>query len=125
MVEYEIMIVDFRIVKEVRARKVNLFSNSQLADKQVNNETRILDDILARYKYHLTTLTMKFENVQIQHVPRNKNTQADTLSKLTASEKLNEKRSIIVMEVSHPSVDLPQILNITNRPIKEEWYTLM
>jgi ribonuclease HI len=65
MAKYEAIIVDFRIVKEVRARKVNLFSDSQLADRQVNDETRILDDILTRYKYHLTTLTMEFENVQI------------------------------------------------------------
>jgi hypothetical protein len=50
---------------------------------------------------------MEFEKVQIQHVPHNKNTQVDALSMLAASENLNERRPIIVMEVPHLSVDLP------------------
>jgi hypothetical protein len=50
---------------------------------------------------------MEFEKVQIQHVPRNKNTQADALSKLTTSRNLDERRHIIMMEVPHPNMDLP------------------
>jgi Reverse transcriptase-like len=93
-----------------------------LAVKQINEETHVLDSGLARYKDYLATLTTKFEKVPIQHVPRSKNTQADSLSKLAASGNLNE-RTIIVMEAPHPNVDLPQILNIGLS--KEEWYSLM
>jgi hypothetical protein len=42
------------------------------------------------------------------------------LSKLTASESLDEKRFIIVMEVPHPRIELPQSLfAITDGPIEE------
>jgi ribonuclease HI len=74
------MIVGLRIAKEVRAREVNLFSDSQLVVRQINDEACILDSRLARYKDHLTTLTMDFENVKIQHVPHSKNIQANALS---------------------------------------------
>jgi hypothetical protein len=74
----------------------------------------VLDNRLAHYKDHLTTLTMKFEKVQIYHVPHSKNTQADALSKLIASGNLDERRPIIMMKVPHPSMDLPQTLNVTD-----------
>jgi ribonuclease HI len=119
--EYETMIVGLRIAKEVGAREVNMFSDSQIAVKQVNDEARVLDDRLACYKKYLTTLTMDFEKVQIWYVPRSRNTQADALSKLTASGNLDERRPIIVMEIPHPSVDLPRALFvITNSLVEEE-----
>jgi ribonuclease HI len=122
-VEYEAMIAGLRITKEVGAREVNLFSDSQLVVRQINDEARVLDSRLERYKGHLTTLITDFEKVKIQHVPHSKNTQADTLSKLAASGNLDEIRPIIVLKVPHPSVDLPQVLNVADGSAKEEWYS--
>jgi ribonuclease HI len=68
-VEYETMIVGLQIAKEVRAREVNMFSDSQLAIMQVNDKTRVLDGMLARYKENLVALTLDFKKVQIQYVP--------------------------------------------------------
>jgi ribonuclease HI len=98
-----------------------MFSDSQLAVKQVNDEVRVLDDRLTHYKVLLVTLTMSFEKVQIRHIPRSRNTQADTLLKLVALGNLDERRLIIVMEIPHPSVDHPQaLLTITDDLVEEE-----
>jgi hypothetical protein len=52
------------------------------------------------------------------------NTQADALLKLTALGNLDEKSYIIVMEVTHPSINLPQSLFVIfNGPMEEGWYT--
>jgi ribonuclease HI len=72
MAEYEAMITWLRIAKEARAREVNLFNDSQLVVKKINEEACVLDSRLACNKDHLATLTTEFEKVQIQHVPRNK-----------------------------------------------------
>jgi ribonuclease HI len=98
-----------------------MFSDSQLAVKQVNDEVRVLDDRLTHYKVLLVTLAMSFEKVQIRHIPRSRNTQADTLLKLAALGNLDERRLIIVMEIPHPSIDLPQaLLTITDDLVEEE-----
>jgi ribonuclease HI len=63
--EYEAMIARLLITKEVGACEVNLFNDSQLAVRQINDEARVLDNRLTRYKGHLTTLTTYFEKVKI------------------------------------------------------------
>jgi ribonuclease HI len=57
------MIASLRIAKEVGAQEINIFSDSQLAVRQVNDEVRVLDDRLARYKEHLVGLTFDFKKV--------------------------------------------------------------
>jgi hypothetical protein len=72
------------------------------------------------------TLTLDFDKVKIQYGPRSRNTQADALSKLTALGSLNEKRPIIIMEIPHLSIDLPQSpFAITDGPVEEKWYILI
>jgi hypothetical protein len=44
--------------------------------------------------------------VGILHIPRGRNSQADALSKLAASENLDKDRPIIIMEIPKPSIDV-------------------
>jgi hypothetical protein len=57
--EHEVMNDETRVL-EVGAREVNIFSDSRLTNKNVNDETRVLDDILSRYKENLVALTSEF-----------------------------------------------------------------
>lgn len=48
-------------------------------------------------------LASKFKNIQIEHVPRDKNAHADALTNLAASMPVNSPRSILLLEALCPS----------------------
>jgi ribonuclease HI len=52
--EYEAMIVGLKLVKELGAREVRLYSDSQLVVRQINEEIR--DESLLKYKDQLSRL---------------------------------------------------------------------
>jgi hypothetical protein len=70
----------------------------------------------------LSRLKEHFDNVNISHIPRGRNSQADALSKLAASGNLDKERPIIVMEIPKPSIEIP-IFEIF--PVEEisAWFT--
>jgi Reverse transcriptase-like len=120
--EYEAMIVGLKLVKELGAREVRLYSDSQLVVRQINEEIRVLDESLLKYKDQLSRLKEQFNNVNISHIPRGRNNQADALSKLVASRNLDNEHLIIVMEIPKPSIE---ILIFEIFPVKEisTWFT--
>jgi ribonuclease HI len=121
--EYEAMIVGLKLVKELGAREVRLYSDSQLAVRQINEEIRVIDDNLLKYKDQLSRIKEYFDKVDILHIPRGLNSQADALSKLAASGNLDKDWLIIIMEIPKLSIDV-SILEVF--PVKEEvptWFT--
>lgn len=125
MAEYEAMIAGLKLAKGVGAKHVLLRSDSELAVKQLNAECRILDEKMRKYHEQLQTLQEQFEKVEVEHVPRSKNCQADALSKLGAAGNLDQDRPVIVWDVTEPSVqtDAKEIFSI-NEP-GEAWYAPM
>jgi Reverse transcriptase-like len=94
-----------------------------LTVRQINEKIRVIDDNLLKYKDHLSRIKEHFDKVDIFHIPRGRNSQADALSKLAASGNLDKDLPIIVMEVPKPSIDLP-LLEVF--PAEEEvstWFT--
>jgi Reverse transcriptase-like len=94
-----------------------------LTVRQINEKIRVIDDNLLKYKDHLSRIKEHFDKVDIFHIPRGRNSQADALSKLAASGNLDKDLPIIVMEVPKPSIDLP-LLEVF--PVEEEvstWFT--
>jgi hypothetical protein len=79
---------------------------------------------LLKYKDQLSRLKEHFNKIEILHIPRGRNSQADALSKLAASENLDKDRPIIVMEIARPSIEVP-IFEIL--PVEEvsTWFTLI
>ena len=67
----------------------------------------------------------QFEKVEIIHVPRSRNYQADALSKLGASGNLDKEKPVIVMEIPEPSIDMPVIEVLPVGELGDEWYTPM
>jgi Mg2+ and Co2+ transporter CorA len=84
---------------------------------QINKEIRVIDDNLLKYNDHLSRIKEYFDKVDILHIPRSRNSQADALSKLAASRNFDKDRPIIVMKVPKLSIDVP-LLEVF--PIKEQ-----
>jgi sortase (surface protein transpeptidase) len=78
-----------------------------LAVRQINEEIRVLDDNLLKYKDQLSRLKEHFNKIEILNIPHGRNSQAYALSKLAASGNLDKDSLIIVMEIPRMSIDVP------------------
>lgn len=121
--EYEAMIAGLKIAGEVGAREVYLRSDSQLAVRQVNNDIRVIDGKLAHYCQLLQEMKQPFDKVDITHITRNHNCQADALSKLGAAGNLDKDKLVIVLEIPEPSVKGRTLEVFPVEAEERTWYT--
>ena len=124
--EYEAMILGLRLAQEVGAEEVNLYSDSQLAVMQINDNIRVLDQKLTIYRETFQKMRTFFRRTEVQHVPRAQNVQADALSKLGAAGNLKKENSVRVLEISYPSIQksTDAVLSIAVEEM-DDWYKEM
>ncbi|XP_072094127.1 uncharacterized protein [Arachis hypogaea] len=104
--EYEALIGGLTLAAEVGATRLEICSDSQIVTSQVNGSYQARDSLLQKYLEKVKDLSRKFEEVTIQHVPREKNTQADHLSKLASTKPGEGNRSLIQGKLREPAVTL-------------------
>ncbi|XP_057719871.1 uncharacterized protein LOC130934302 [Arachis stenosperma] len=73
---------------------------------QVNGSYQARDSLLQKYLEKVRELSNQFEEVTIQHVPRERNTRADLLSKLASTKPGVGNRSLIQGMLKEPTVTL-------------------
>nr|XP_029145797.1 uncharacterized protein LOC114924690 [Arachis hypogaea] len=73
---------------------------------EVNGSYQARDPLLQKYLEKVKQVTSQFQEVIIQHVPREKNTRADLLSKLASTKPGSGNRSLIQGMVKEPTVAL-------------------
>ncbi|XP_072084704.1 uncharacterized protein [Arachis hypogaea] len=71
--EYEALIGGLMLAKEVRASRLEVNSDSQVVTSQVNGSYQARDALLQKYLEKVKELCKGFEEVTIQHVPRERN----------------------------------------------------
>ncbi|XP_025703025.1 uncharacterized protein [Arachis hypogaea] len=104
--EYEALLGGLALAKEVGATRLEVCSDSQVVTSQINGSYQARDALLQKYLEKVRELSKPFEKVIVQHVPRERNTRTDLLSKL-ASTKLGEgNRSLIQGMMKEPAVTL-------------------
>ncbi|XP_072060215.1 uncharacterized protein [Arachis hypogaea] len=86
--EYEALIGGLILAAEVGARRLEICSDSQVVTSQVKS------------------LSQKFEEVTVHHVPRERNTRADLLSKLASTKPGEGNRSLIQSMAREPAITL-------------------
>ncbi|XP_016168877.1 uncharacterized protein LOC107611473 [Arachis ipaensis] len=102
--EYETLLGGLTLAQEVGATKLEVCSDSQVVTSQVNGSYQARDSLLQKYLEKVRELSKQFEEVTIQHVPRERNTRADLLSKLASTKPGVENRSLIQGIVKEPAV---------------------
>ncbi|XP_072054354.1 uncharacterized protein [Arachis hypogaea] len=80
--EYEALLAGLILAKEVWAKILEVCSDSQVVSSQVNGDYQIRDPLLQQYLTKVNKLKEEFDQVTIQHIPREQNARADLLSKL-------------------------------------------
>ncbi|XP_017428576.1 uncharacterized protein LOC108336615 [Vigna angularis] len=104
-VEYEALIAGLSLAKEFTVTRLECRMDSKLVVGHVNRTYQVKDNQLLRYFHKAQTLLQNFAEVNIIHVPREQNTRADLLSKLTHSKERAHLSSIIKMTLDHPVVE--------------------
>ncbi|XP_025661750.1 uncharacterized protein [Arachis hypogaea] len=104
--EYEALLGGLTLAREIGATRLEVCSDSQVVTSQVNGSYQARDPLLQKYLEKVRELTRDFQEVTVQHVPRERNTRADLLSKLASTKPGVGNRSLIQGMVKEPTVAL-------------------
>ncbi|RDX63400.1 rnhA, partial [Mucuna pruriens] len=85
--EYEALLAEMRLAKELEAKTLTAKSDSKLITGQVNGEYQARDPKLMKYLDKATKMAATFEKFTLLHMPRGQNERAHLLSKLATSQK--------------------------------------
>ena len=78
--EYRAFIRGLEEAKALGATQVRIFSDSELAVRQVNGIYKVKDQGLAKLHRQVKELLKEFRDWKVDHVPREQNTRADALA---------------------------------------------
>ncbi|XP_015971480.1 uncharacterized protein LOC107494952 [Arachis duranensis] len=104
--EYEALIGGLTLAAKVGATRLEICSDSQVVTSQVNGNYQTRDSLLQKYLEKVKNLSQKFEEVTVHHIPRERNTRADLLSKLASTKPGEGNRSLIQGMTREPAVAL-------------------
>jgi ribonuclease HI len=99
--EYEALLTGLRIAKELGATTLRVQSDSQLIVGQVNGEYEAKEERMAKYLNFVKKIIHVFDEVILVQVPREQNTEADTLAKLASSEETTNQQIKVPYSPSH------------------------
>jgi len=77
--EYAGILYGLKKAKEKGAKRVDMYMDSLLAVKQLNQEYKLKNKNLAKYFIKIWNLKDSFDKVSFSHIPREKNNLADEL----------------------------------------------
>lgn len=77
--EYTAIIIGLEKAKQLKARVVELYMDSELAVKQLKGQYRVKNLDLAKRFMEVKNLIQAFDRVTFTHIRREKNTEADAL----------------------------------------------
>ena len=80
--EYTALIRGLKKILDLKIREVKIFSDSELLVKQLNGDYRVKDKKLKKLFEEVKELEKKFNRILYQHIPREKNTRADSLANM-------------------------------------------
>jgi ribonuclease HI len=105
MAEYEALLCGLKIAIETGIKRLDVRGDSQLVIDQVMKNTSCHDDKMEAYCNAIRALDIKFYGIEINHVPRRYNEEADELAKI-ASGRITVPPNIFAWDVARPSVNL-------------------
>ncbi|XP_014523638.1 uncharacterized protein LOC106779933 [Vigna radiata var. radiata] len=103
--EYEALLAGLQLAKDMGARRVICRTDSQLVVGQMNGDFQVREDHLLKYYHQACSLVKEFDEVKIEHIPREQNAQADLLSKLSTGKEKGQLTTVIRQVLLQPSVE--------------------
>jgi ribonuclease HI len=104
MAEYEALLCGLRIAIELGIKRLDVRGDSQLVIDQVMKESSYHDSKMKAYYNVVRRLEDKFDGLELNHIPRKYNEDADELAKI-ASGRTTIPPNIFARDVAnHPSI---------------------
>ncbi|XP_020229423.1 uncharacterized protein LOC109810380 [Cajanus cajan] len=119
--EYEALLAGMRLATEMGVKKVICWTDSKIVAEQVNDNFQVKDSNLLQYYHLFQGLKDGFSEVQVRHILRINNEQADQLARLASSRKPGQLRTTIHLEIS-PSVTAECMMTNIETPT---WMTMI
>ncbi|XP_061373826.1 uncharacterized protein LOC133316127 [Gastrolobium bilobum] len=101
--EYEAFIAGLQQAKELGARRLQIYSDSQLVTSQITGCYQAKGPLLAKYLDSARQLMAEFEKVEVSYIPRNENSRADILSKLASTNGWGNHRTVVEQNIPEPT----------------------
>jgi probable phosphoglycerate mutase len=105
MAEYEALLCGLRVAIEMDIKRLDVTGDSQLVIDQVMKNASYHDDKMEAYCNVVRALEDKFYGIELNHVPRRYNEEADELAKI-ASGRITIPPNVFTRDVTRPSVNL-------------------
>jgi ribonuclease HI len=105
MAEYEALLCGLRIAIETGIKRLDVRGDSQLVIDHFIKNASCHDDKMEAYCNAVRALEDKFYGIELNHVPRRYNEEADELAKI-ASGRITVPPNVFARDVSRPSVNL-------------------
>jgi ribonuclease HI len=105
MAEYEALLCGLKIAIETGIKRLDVRADSQLVIDQVMKNASCHDDKMEAYCKAVRALEDMFYDIELNHVPRRYNEEADELAKI-ASGRITVPPNVFVRDVAQPSVNL-------------------
>ncbi|KAI5312965.1 hypothetical protein L3X38_042139 [Prunus dulcis] len=114
--KYEALLAGLRLAKEMDAKQIQIFSDSQLVVHQVNQDFTAKDASMTAYLQHTRHLLATYHAHSIKQVPRSENSHADALARLALALEQGMGRHIHIEFLAQPSTQAPLICTIDHSP---------
>jgi ribonuclease HI len=105
MAEYEALLCGLKIAIEIGIKRLDVRGGSQFMIDQVMKNASYHDDKMEAYCKAVRALEDKFCGIELNHVPRRYNEEADELAKI-ASGRITVPPNVFARDVAQPSVTL-------------------
>ncbi|XP_025703564.1 uncharacterized protein [Arachis hypogaea] len=104
--KYEALLAGLTLAKELGAKVLEVNTDSQVVSSQINGDYQTRDPLHQQYLAKVNELKERFEHITVQHVPRERNTRADLLSKLASTKPGHGNKSLIQEVIKSPSISI-------------------
>jgi probable phosphoglycerate mutase len=105
MAEYEALLCGLKIAIEIGVKHLDVRGDSQLVIDQVMKNASCHNDKMEAYCKAVRALEDKFYDIELNHVPRWYNEEADELAKI-ASGRITVPPNVFAWDIAQPSVNL-------------------
>jgi probable phosphoglycerate mutase len=102
MAEYEALLCGLKIAIQTGIKRLDVRRDSRLVIDQVMKNASYHDDKMDAYCKAVRALEDKFYGIELNHVPRRYNEEADELAKITSGESLFPRTFLRETSPSHP-----------------------
>ena len=100
-VEYGVLLKGMSMVQRMGGKVVKMFSDSRLVVGQVKGELEVRDERMQWYLSQVRHSQSGFESFTLLHIPRSRNTYADSLATLATSSAQNLPRVILIEDLAN------------------------